>query len=90
MCLLGAGDIAPLVECLLSMHETMRSFPAAHALGVVVYVYNPSTWELEAGGSKIQGHPWLHLVSSRPAWATMTPTHKERNKTFLPRDKSLP
>lgn len=22
--------------------------------------YNPSTWEMGAGGLGIQGHPWLH------------------------------
>ena len=26
-----------------------------------VCTYNPSTWELEAGGSGIQGYPWLHI-----------------------------
>lgn len=26
---------------------------------VKVHTYNASTWELEAGGSGAQGHPWL-------------------------------
>ena len=27
---------------------------------MVSHIYNPSTWELEAGGSGVQGHPRLH------------------------------
>jgi hypothetical protein len=27
--------------------------------GVVVYIYNASTWEVEAGGSQVQCHPGL-------------------------------
>jgi hypothetical protein len=28
--------------------------------GVVVHTYNPSTWEGEAGGSRVQGQPGQH------------------------------
>jgi hypothetical protein len=27
---------------------------------MVVHTYNPSTWEAEAGGSRVQGQPGLH------------------------------
>jgi hypothetical protein len=30
-------------------------------LGIATYVYIPSIWELEEGGSGVQGHPWLHI-----------------------------
>lgn len=33
---------------------------ASYTLGVAVHACNLSTPELEAGGSKGQGHPWLH------------------------------
>lgn len=29
-------------------------------LDLVVHTYNPSTWEVEVGGSEIQTHPYLH------------------------------
>lgn len=39
------------VECLPGMQE---------ALSVISAPSNPSTQEMEAGGSKVQGHPWSH------------------------------
>lgn len=32
---------------------------------------NPSTWEIEAQGSRAQGHPWLHIRFD--AWVAVTP-----------------
>jgi hypothetical protein len=29
-------------------------------MGMVVHSCNPSTWEAEAGGLRVQGQPWLH------------------------------
>ena len=29
-------------------------------LGMVAHTCHPSTWEVEAGGSEVQGHPWTH------------------------------
>lgn len=31
-------------------------------LGMVLYAYNLSTWETEAGGLQILGHPGLHSM----------------------------
>lgn len=36
--------------------------------GVVVPAYNPSTWEVVAEESGLQGHPWV-LRCLKPAWA---------------------
>lgn len=34
-------------------------------LGVVANTYNPSTWEVEEGGSEVQGQHWLtHNIGS--------------------------
>lgn len=49
----GAGDLAQLVECLPSMHDSLGLIPSTTKTrhgGV-----NISTWELEAGGSGVQG-----------------------------------
>jgi hypothetical protein len=27
---------------------------------MVIHICNPSTWEAKAGGSHVQGQPWLH------------------------------
>lgn len=27
---------------------------------MLVHICNQNTWEVEAGGSEVQGHPWLH------------------------------
>lgn len=37
---------------------------------VVMNTCQPSTQEVEAGGSEIHGHPHLYIVNSRVAWAT--------------------
>ena len=34
--------------------------PAAPKLGLVTHAYNPSTQEMEAGGSEVQSPPQLH------------------------------
>lgn len=48
----GAGDVTEVVEleCLPSMHGTLGLIPSI----------NPSTWKMETGRSKIQGHPQLY------------------------------
>jgi hypothetical protein len=44
-------------------------------LGTVVCACNPSTWEAEAGGSQIQGHPGLynetHLKKKKTGWGDL-------------------
>lgn len=41
-----------------------------------------STWEVEAGGSGIQSHSWLHN-EFKPAWATWNPTQRPKPKNKL-------
>lgn len=38
----------------------MNDKNASHKRGVVTSVCNPTTQELEAGGSEVQRHPWFH------------------------------
>lgn len=47
-----AGEVARLVDLCLTC---TRSEPS-----VAVYTCHPSTWEVEATGSEIQGYPQLH------------------------------
>jgi hypothetical protein len=42
--------------------------------GMVVYAYNPSTWEIEAGGFHVWGQPGLHsetLSQKNQNWETI-------------------
>lgn len=46
-----------LAECLLST-QTPEVDPSQNIrTDMVIHVCNPRTWELEAGGSGVQGHP---------------------------------
>lgn len=38
-------------------------------MGVAVYAYNISTWKVELGELKVQGH-LNYIMSLRPVWAT--------------------
>lgn len=42
------------------MHETL-DFQHHLKSGILVYTYNLETWEVEAGGSQVQGHSWLQI-----------------------------
>lgn len=44
--------------CLAFMKPWVQS-PIPHKSDVVVPTSNPSIWEIEAGGSDVQGHPQL-------------------------------
>lgn len=35
--------------------------PETHKPGMAVLAFNPSTWEMQAQGSEIHGHPQLHM-----------------------------
>ena len=48
-----------MAQCLASVHEALSSSPAPHKPHVVLYACDPSTWEVETGGSEVQGHPLL-------------------------------
>jgi hypothetical protein len=51
--------------------------------GMVVYIYNSSTWEAEAGGASVYGQPWLHSkTQSQKTKQTRTLTTRKRNRDF--------
>lgn len=52
--------VAPLAEYVPGVPEALYSIPRSTWLGMVVHAYNPSTQEMEAGGSEFQGHPCPH------------------------------
>lgn len=57
----GAEDtVTQLVESLPSTHEALSFISALHKLDVVLHTCNLSSQEVEAAGSGVQGHPWLH------------------------------
>lgn len=39
-------------------HSFIHSFPVPHKEGVLVQACDPSTLEVESGGSGVQDHPW--------------------------------
>lgn len=51
--------------------------------GIVVHIYNPSTWK--AGRSGVQGQPRL-VSKSEPAWATLYLVSKRKGKKNLKLD----
>jgi hypothetical protein len=48
-------------ECLSSIQEALGSTDSTteRRVAVAVHSYNPSTQEVEAGGSEVQDHSWL-------------------------------
>jgi hypothetical protein len=61
----GRGERAPLMSPGLCGHcgthtDVIKYFLKEPRQEVVVHIFNPSTWEAEAGG----------FLSSRPAWST--------------------
>ena len=57
----GGRDVAQLVKCLGIMLKTKTKIhPVPQKQGMVVHASNLSTWEVEAEGSEVQGHPQLH------------------------------
>lgn len=49
-----AEDVAPLVECVPSLHGALNWIASS-----VVHSYNLSTLEGETGRTEVYGHPWL-------------------------------
>lgn len=52
-----------LVECSPVMHKSALILvlaPQLHKLGRMVNAYNPTSQEIEAGGSEVQSQPQLH------------------------------
>lgn len=52
-------------QCLPCIHKAPSSSQAPYKAAVVALTYNPSNQEAEAGGSVVQGHPWLHRVQGQ-------------------------
>lgn len=52
-------DVAQLIECPPNIHKAL-SFYLQHKPGIGVQVFSPGTWEVEAGGWVVSGHPQLH------------------------------
>lgn len=42
------------------MSHTCRVLPQLTGLNMLVHISEPRTWEVEEGGSGVQGQPWLH------------------------------
>lgn len=53
---------AQLVQRLLAWHSGSPGFRPQHCIkvGMTVHTCNSRTYELEAGGSEVQGYCWLH------------------------------
>ena len=47
---------------------------------LVVHTCNSNTWEVEAGGSEVQGHPWLHSEFKASPELLETQTRREEGK----------
>lgn len=65
----GARDVAQLIEfCLECMKKPWSPSPAPHKTGMGANACHPSTPDLEAGASEVQGHsPVLNELEARQA-----------------------
>lgn len=64
----GAGEDAQLVGCLPRLHSSGFNPHPVHKPGMLVYAYNPSTWEEEAGGSDT----FRIILGSIGSWGPMS------------------
>jgi hypothetical protein len=64
-----SGVAAQLAECLPSAQNSGVNHQNHIKLGMVIYAYAPTTQDVEAGGSEVQGHP-RYLESCRPTSVT--------------------
>ena len=60
-----AGNVAQLVESLLSMQENLASLTAMHNQAQGVHTCNPSTQKSGAEGSEVQKHSQLHNLEGQ-------------------------
>lgn len=67
------GECASVNTVCLVFMKSCVQFPAPHTTGAVLHLCNLSTRDVEAGGSGVWGHPWLH-GKLRPALDTMKPS----------------
>ena len=57
---LRAADMALLGGRLSCVNKTLVSIPSPPETGCGRALCNLSTWQIEAGGSSVGGHSWLH------------------------------
>lgn len=74
-----------VVDCLPSMHMAPSLSPSMVYSGIMAHACNSGTQELEAGGSKVQGCPWLHhkfnaSLGDMRSWLKNKPTPKPKAK----------
>lgn len=77
------------------MHEALDSITLK--LGMVAHAWNPSPWEVEAGGSEFQDHPWLYgkfrtLLQStemNQSWCQIKDSNKISNGKDLLKEDQL-
>lgn len=62
------------------MHKASNSNPNTREPGMVVHTQNPTTEEVEVGGSKIQGHSWLHSKFKASLGYKRLPKSKQINQ----------
>lgn len=72
---LGGGDVAELIQCLLGQHKALGSILPLSIGCDCPRACNPGIWEVEIGGSEIQGHPG-YKSSLSLAWAIGDPVSK--------------
>lgn len=85
-------DVAQLEECLSLKTHTQKPWvcsPALYEPNMVVYAYNPSTWDVEAGKSEIQGHPGLWVQSQHGTHETPEKEKEEKDKKIKKTAKTV-
>lgn len=70
-----ARSVTQLTETCLAY---MKS-PTSNKLNVAAPAHNPSTWEVEKGGLKVQGRPWA-FTQFESSLGYLTPCLKKQNK----------
>lgn len=91
---LHSGKSMGAAQWVLTCMKTWVPSSAQHGQGVMAHSYNPSTQEVEEGGTEVKGQPWLlsklepslvYLTGRRPAWATQNSVSKiEKYVSFSP------
>jgi hypothetical protein len=46
----------------------------------VIHAYNSGPWEIESGGSKVQGHPQVQKIKTSLGNETLSQNNKEKEK----------
>lgn len=81
----GARDVAQLIEfCLECMKKPWSPSPAPHKTGMGANACHPSTLDIEAGASEVQGHsPVLNELEARQATGnSILKTSKQIKKIY--------